>query len=209
MKKASLVIVDDHNLFRKGLKFIINEIEDVEVIAEASNGLEFLGIIKDFKPDLVLIDINMPELDGIEASRRALARYPDLKILVLSMFGEEEYYNTMIDIGVKGFLLKDSDNTELQNAIERVLSGHTYFSQELLLNLIKNKESNLPVHLSAREKEVLKLICDGLSNHEIADRLFISQRTVERHRANLLLKTESSNSISLVIYAIKNKLIEI
>ena len=190
MKKASLVIVDDHNLFRNGLKFIINEIKGVEVVAEASNGLEFLDIIKDFKPDLVLIDINMPELDGIEASRRALTHYPDLKILVLSMFGEEEYYNTMIDIGVKGFLLKDSDNTELQNAIERVLSGHTYFSQELLLNLIKNKESNIPVHLSAREKEVLKLICDGLSNHEIADRLFISQRTVERHRANLLLKTE-------------------
>lgn len=209
MKNSGIILVDDHKLFRNGLRFIIEEIEGIEVVAEASNGREFLEIIKDYKPDLVLLDINMPELDGIEAAKRAINMYSDLKILVLTMFGEEEYYNSMIEIGVKGFLLKDADNIELQNAIKRVLEGQTYFSQELLLKIIRNKDSEAPVKLSAREKEVLKLICQGNSNHEISEKLFISQRTVERHRASLLAKTDSPNSISLVIYAIKNKLVDI
>ncbi|MBN1180717.1 MAG: response regulator transcription factor [Bacteroidales bacterium] len=209
MGKSGIVLVDDHKLFRNGLRFLISEIDNVEVVAEASNGIEFMEIIKNYKPDLVLMDINMPEMDGIEASKRALQLYPDLTILVLSMFGEEDYYNTMIEIGVKGFLLKDADNTELQTAITRVLNGQTYFSQELLLNLIRKKDDKSDIQLSSREKEVLTLICKGLSNYEISEKLFISQRTVERHRANLLDKTNSSNSISLVIYAIKNKLVDI
>ena len=208
-KNAGIVIVDDHKLFRNGLRFILSEVDGIEVIAEASNGVEFMEIIKNYKPDLVLMDINMPEMDGIEASKRGLKMYPDLKILVLSMFGEEDYYNTMIELGVKGFLLKDADNNELQSAISRVLNDQTYFSQELLLNLIRKKDEKSDITLSNREKEVLTLICQGFSNYEISEKLFISQRTVERHRANLLDKTNSSNSISLVIYAIKNKLVDI
>jgi len=209
MEKIKLIIVDDHQLFRNGLKFILDEREDMSVIAEASNGKEFLNQLEFLKPDVVLMDINMPEMNGVEASKQALLKMPDLNILVLSMFGDVEYYNTMIDIGVKGFILKDIDNDQLYDAIHKINSGGNYFSQELLLQLIKNKPADDSIILTAREKEVLELICEGMSNQQISDKLFISQRTVERHRSSLLLKTDSKNSISLVVYAIKNKLVKI
>jgi len=209
MGKPSILIVDDHQLFRNGLKFILNETGKYEIIADVSNGNEFLEILSKYQPDIVLMDIKMPVMNGMEASQKALEKYPDLKILVLSMFGEEEYYNTMIDIGVKGFILKDVDNSELQQAIDRIIDGGSYFSSELLLRLIKNKPEGNAVSLTNREKEVLQLICSGFSNHQISEKLFISQRTVERHRASLLEKTESKNSISLVVFAIKNNLVEI
>ncbi|NBC81750.1 MAG: response regulator [Bacteroidetes bacterium] len=209
MDKISIIIVDDHRLFRNGLKFILNESKDLEVIADVSDGKEFLTMIDKYQPDLVLMDINMPNMNGIEASKLALEKYPDLKILVLSMFGDEEYYNTMIDIGVKGFILKDVDNQELKHAIRKVADDGSYFSSELLLRLIKNKPEENTVSLTTREKEVLQLICSGFSNHQISEKLFISQRTVERHRASLLEKTDAKNSISLVVYAIKNHLVEI
>ncbi|MBN2274540.1 MAG: response regulator transcription factor [Bacteroidales bacterium] len=209
MRKARLFLVDDHQLFRNGLKFIINERKDMEVAGEASNGKEFLELLDFVNPDVVLMDIGMPVMDGIEATRSALQRYPDLKILVLSMFGESEYYNAMIDMGVKGFVLKDSDNEELYQAILKVFAGGTHFSQELLLSIIRNKTPDNNVLLTRREKDVLNLICQGLSNQQISEKLIISQRTVERHRANLLAKTDSKNSISLVIYAIRNRLVKI
>jgi len=209
MEKYKIVIVDDHQLFRNGLKFILNEIKNVQVVGEASNGQEFLDLLEFIVPDLVLMDINMPVMNGVTASKIALEKYPQLNILVLSMYGETEYYNTMIDIGVKGFILKDIDNKELEDSIIKVISGGTYFSQELLLNLIKSKSYNENIVLTKREKEVLELICKGYSNQQISVQLFISQRTVERHRSSLLLKTDSKNSISLVVFAIKHKLISI
>ena len=209
MEKHKIIIVDDHQLFRNGLKFILNEIKNIQVVGEASNGQEFLDLLEYGIPDLVLMDINMPVMNGVTATKIALEKYPHLNILVLSMYGETEYYNTMIDIGVKGFILKDVDNKELEDSINKVISGGTYFSQELLLNLIKNKSFNENIILTKREKEVLELICKGYSNQQISDQLFISQRTVERHRSNLLLKTDSKNSISLVLYAIRHKLISI
>lgn len=208
-KNHTVIIVDDHRLFRNGLNFIISELDGFEVVAEASNGKEFLMILDNYQPDIVLMDINMPGMNGIDATRNALKKFPDLKVLVLSMFGEDDYYQTMVDIGVKGFLLKDSEKDELEMALRRILEGENFFSQELLLQLIKNKKSAPVIKLSDREKEVLELICKGQSNQEIADVLNISQRTVERHRANLLFKTESNNSISLVIFAIKNNLVKI
>jgi DNA-binding NarL/FixJ family response regulator len=207
--KITVAIVDDHQLFRSGLQFILESEPDIEVIIEASNGKQFLSFLDTLKPDVVLMDINMPEMDGMEASRRALEKYPDLHILVLSMYSDIEYYNTMIDIGVKGFILKDIENKELGNAIRKIHNGGNYFSQELLLRLIKNKPDGTQIELTKREKEVLALICQGYSNQEISDKLYISQRTVERHRSSLLFKTNSKNSISLVIYSIKNNLIKI
>jgi len=208
-KKHKIFIVDDHNLFRNGLKFIMEDMDDVEVIAEASNGQEFLELLDVVNPDLVLMDISMPVMNGVEATRIGLERKPDLNILILTMFGEDAYYNTMIELGVKGFLLKDAENQELKDGIRTILKGGTYFSQELLLNLIKHRSDNNQVTLTRREQEVLALICKGYSNSQISDELHISQRTVERHRSNLLLKTESNNSISLVVYAIKNNLVSI
>jgi DNA-binding NarL/FixJ family response regulator len=214
-KSIKLVIVDDHGLFRNGLKLLLNTTQLVQVVGEAANGIDFLELIKTNQPDIVLMDIDMPIMDGIEATRRAIALYPEMKIITLSMFGEDEYYYQMIDAGVKGFLLKNSDISELKQAIQQVFAGKTYFSEELLLNMLKNIKTVAvidkagEVNLSEREIEVLQQICKGLSNQEIAEVLHISKRTVDKHRANLLEKTNCRNTASLVMYALKNKLIEI
>ncbi|MGI5913404.1 MAG: response regulator [Bacteroidales bacterium] len=213
MEKIKIVIVDDHQLFRNGLKILLNSFREFEVIGEASNGVEFIDVIKLTFPDIVLMDINMPEVDGIEATKRGLNLNPDLKIIALSMYGEEDYYYKMVDSGAKGFLLKDSDINEVREAILTVNKGGSFFSQELLhhvIQKIKHREQEVKAaNLSKREKEILEKICEGLSNQEIADALFISKRTVDKHRANLLSKTNSKNTASLILYSIKNKLIEV
>ncbi|OFY65455.1 MAG: DNA-binding response regulator [Bacteroidetes bacterium RBG_13_42_15] len=213
MEKIRIIIADDHQLFRNGLKILLNAFPDFEVTGEASNGEEFLKILRNTKAEIALMDINMPEMDGIEATRKGLRLCPDINIIALSMYGEEEYYYKMVDAGAKGFVLKDSDISEVKEAILTVRKGGSYFSQELLYHVIqkiKHRENeNKIANLSKREKEILMKICEGLSNQEIADNLFISKRTVDKHRANLLGKTNSKNTASLILFAIKNKLIEI
>lgn len=209
MVKPGIIIAEDHRLFRSGLKFILEASNQYSVIGEASDGFELLSLLENKKPSLVIMDINMPRMNGIEATKHAMARYPDLKIIVLSMYDDMEYYNTLLDQGIKGFLLKDADNEEFFLALNKVLAGETYFSQEVLLNIIRKNTNIGSIKLSRREKEILELISQGLSNKEIADKLKISQRTVERHRTHLLEKTGSKNSIRLVIYALKHNLISI
>ncbi|HNQ68031.1 MAG TPA: response regulator transcription factor [Bacteroidales bacterium] len=209
-----VMIVDDHALFRNGLKLLLNSFPEFKVIAEAANGIEFLNSIDILPVDLVLLDIDMPEMDGIEAAQQALKKYPDLKIITLSMFGDEDYYYKMVEAGVCGFLLKDSDIDEVYSAMCSVVEGRNYFSQELLQNLlknIKNPEESLAdfLDLSAREIEIISLICQGLSNIEIGEKLFLSKRTVEKHRANILEKTDTKNTASLVMFAIKNKIVAV
>ncbi len=211
MNPKTLLIVDDHALFRNGLKLLLeNEFPGV-VISEASNGREFLDMLPGMQPDTVLMDINMPGMDGAEATRIALQDRPELPVIALSMFGDEAYYYKMIDAGVKGFVLKDSEIGEVKDAIRAVMAGENYFSRDLLVRVIKNlrltsAEENL---LSERELEILRLICQGLSNHEIAENLFISKRTVDKHRANILSKTQSRNTAHLVMNAIRHHWIEI
>jgi DNA-binding NarL/FixJ family response regulator len=207
MKKPGIIIVDDHKLFRSGLKYILEESGLYQVIAEASNGAEFLDLLNNTTPDLVILDINMPVMNGIDAAKKALGLYPGLPILILSMHSESEYYTVLLETGVRGFVLKDADNEEFFNAISKVLRGGTYFSQELLLNIIRKESQTNSVKLTRRETEVLELLSKGHSNQEISGLLNISQRTVERHRTLLLEKTGSRNSVSLIVYAIKNKLI--
>jgi DNA-binding NarL/FixJ family response regulator len=213
MEKIKIIITDDHQLFRNGLKILLNAFQEFEVTGEASNGEEFLRIVKTTPADVVLMDINMPEMDGIEATRKGLKINPAIDIIALSMYGEEEYYYKMVDAGAKGFLLKDSDISEVKEAILTVKKGGSYFSQELLYHVIqkiKHREhESKSANLSKREKEILIKICEGLSNQEIAETLFISKRTVDKHRANLLGKTNSKNTASLILFAIRNKLIEI
>jgi DNA-binding NarL/FixJ family response regulator len=208
-KKNKIIIADDHSLFRQGLKLILEDIENVEVVADVANGKELVEITGMLQPDLIIMDINMPLINGIEASRLLLHENPDLKILVISMYGEEQYYNSVIENGVKGFILKDAENTELRAAVNLILNGKTYFSQELLLKLIRNRKVNAQISLTHREQEVLNLICQGFSSMEIAVKLFLSERTVESHRANLLDKTGCRNSLSLVLYAFRNNLVTI
>ncbi len=213
MDKIRIALADDHQLFRNGLKILLGSFSEFEVVAEASNGNEILRAMETSPSDIVLMDISMPEMDGVEATGILSRQFPGTRVIALSMYGEEEYYYRMIDAGAKGFILKDSDITDVHDAIIAVFKGGNYFSQELLyhvINRIKNREQEVKSSsLSKREKEILLKICEGLSNHEIADTLFISKRTVDKHRANLLAKTGSKNTASLILYAIKNRLIEI
>jgi DNA-binding NarL/FixJ family response regulator len=214
MEKLNIIIVDDHKLFREGLKILLQNLEEVNEVWEASDGEMFLNMLKTCPPDLVLMDIEMPRINGIEATTRALEMHPDLKVLALSMYSDEEYFQKMVDAGVCGFLLKNSEFSEVRKAITSVVQGNNYFTEELLYRLVnrlktKPVQTESPVALSDRELEVLLLICKGLSNQEIADKLFISKRTVDHHRASLLTKTNTRNTASLVIYAIKHKMIEV
>ena len=214
MKKLHIIIVDDHTLFRGGLKLLLQTFDFIDRIDEAPNGKEFLHLIRKQPADIVLMDINMPAMDGIEATRQALEIFPDLKIIALSMFGEEEYYYKMIEAGVKGFLLKDSEIDQVKSAIQTVWNGDSYFSQELLYNVVKNISKGQHIdkdmdNLSDRELEILYYICKGLSNQEIADELCISKRTVDKHRAHIIAKTQTRNTAHLVMYSIKNKLVDL
>jgi len=213
MSKIKIVIADDHQLFRNGLRILLDAFDNFDIIGEAGNGEEVLKIITNSNCHIILMDIDMPVMDGIEATRRALETNPDINIIALSMYGEEEYYHRMVDAGAKGFLLKDSDINEVKDAIVTVFAGGNYFSQELLQHVIQKirarETETKHANLSKREKEILLKICEGLSNQEIADTLFISKRTVDKHRANLLSKTQSKNTASLILYAIKNKIIEV
>lgn len=217
--KTRLIVVDDHDMFRDGIKLLLSSGNQAEVVAEARNGKEFLNIVGEIKPDVVLMDIAMPEMDGIEATKIAHEKFPDLKILALTMFGDEKYYYQMIQSGIKGFVLKSSGISELLNAINQVATGGNFFSNELLIKLLanlsvknadeKNTDADSPDKLSARETEILKEIALGLSNDDIAGKFNISSSTVRTHRANLLTKTGCNNTASLIMYAIKNKYIEV
>lgn len=210
--KLKIAIVDDHEMFRSGVKLILSEKENWEIIIEAANGKDFLTQMDAIQPDIVLMDISMPELDGYETAKRALKTNPDLKVIVLSMLSDEEYYYKMIEVGVKGFVLKNSGVDELNRAITEVAKGNNYFAQDLLKKIvlsINNKKIDDKLKLNEREKEVLSLICNGFTNKEIAEKLFLSVKSIEKYRTCLLAKTNTRNSAHLVMFAILNKLIKI
>lgn len=215
-KRYKLILVDDHSIFRDALKFVLAQSEEVDVIAEASNGNELLDLLETKLPDLILMDIAMPGLNGVDATREALSRYPDLKIIALSMYGDELYYYKMLEAGAQGFVLKESGSDELLKAIKTVMSGESYFSNHILCNIIRDfSHQNIPpeesekkeIKLSKRENEVLELICAGYSNIEIAAKLGISKRTIEGHRSSLISKTGAKNSIHLVLFAMKHNIL--
>ncbi|HEX2968658.1 MAG TPA: response regulator transcription factor [Bacteroidales bacterium] len=210
-------IVDDHKIFREGLVFMISKMKGFEVVGEAANGKAFLDTIDDLDVDIVIMDIAMPGIDGIAATTKVLEKHPDMKVIALTMFSDEEYYYKMIQAGVTGYILKESGKEELAAALNAVINGENYFSQKILHNIIVNMNNvktfkkNQPeeIKLTRRENEILTLICQGLSNAEISDKLCLSLRTIEGHKSNLLSKTGVKNSISLVMYAMKNHLVEI
>ncbi len=215
-----IALVDDHSLFRKGLKVLLASHPDFNIVADVGSGEEFLSAFMQVQPDVVFMDYAMPEMNGAETTRRALELFPDLKVITLSMFGDNAYYSDMMSSGAKGFLLKDSEFNEVVEAVETVYGGGTYFSASLLESLSYSMRSTGVAgnvsddiaeadRLSEREIEVLVAICQGLSTQEIADKLFISKRTVDKHRANILEKSGCKNTASLVVYAIRNDFVEI
>lgn len=212
-----VIIADDHDMFKDAIQTML-EIDGIaEVIAMASNGKELLELLNEFQPEIILMDIDMPVMDGIEASRQISATYPHIKIMALSMFGEEKYYKEMIEAGAKGFVLKSSGKKELERAIKEIAMGESYFSNELLRKIISKigqynaKESSkaATVDFTEREKEVIQCLCLGLSTQEIAEKLYLSTKTVENYRVKLLNKTSCKNSVGLVVYAIKHGIVEI
>lgn len=209
-KEIKIALVDDHTLFRNGLRGLIDGNNGCRVVAEASDGTEFLENEEAMAADVVFMDIAMPQLSGDKATMAALERNPNLKIICLSMFGDEKYYSRMVEAGAKGFLLKDSSIEEVFAAVEAVMNNEEYICNEVMQALSgamrRNKEVEI---LSEREIDVLMGICRGLSTQEIADELFLSKRTVDTHRANILEKTGSKNTASLVVYAIKHNLVEV
>lgn len=210
-----IALVDDHTLFRSGLRSLLALREGFEIVADVGSGEEFLALVDKSEIDVVFMDISMPGIDGVETTRRALALCPTLRVITLSMYGDDHYYRLMLESGASGFVLKDSDIEEVYAAVEAVMDGDSYFSEALLGSFTRNM-SRLTLHdtvsedtLSEREVEILVEVCRGLSNQEIADKLFISKRTVDKHRANILEKTGCKNTANLVVYAIKNHLVEL
>lgn len=218
-KVIKLMIVDDHQLFRSGLISLMNSFQDIEVLGEAGNGQELLNLLEEKQPDVILMDLNMPTMDGIEATKAVKAKYPDIKIVILTMQDEDKFIIHLIDQGANGYLLKNAHPEEMVHAIRTVVEQDQYFNQmtsQVLLNSLrdgrkKNQKPNFSnqLELTRREREVLQLICEGLSNAEISEKLFISIRTVEGHRSNLLNKTDTRNSAGLVAYAIRNNLVNV
>ena len=211
MTPCRIILVDDHALFRSGLRGLLDRRDEYTVVGEAGDGAEFLAMLPTTEADLVFMDISMPVMNGAEATEQALQIKPGLRIITLSMFGDENYYARMVEAGACGFLLKDSDIGEVFEALETVAAGGTYFSPQLLASLthrMRTRTSDGDEALSSREREILVEVCRGLSNQEIADELFISKRTVDKHRANILEKTDCKNTAALVVYAIRTGIVK-
>jgi two-component system, NarL family, response regulator LiaR len=203
--KIKIAIIDDQDLFRDGLKLILSQIDNFEVIFDTSSGYEFIDFLQNNMPDIVLMDINMPQIDGIETTIKAISLIADLKIVALTLFSDLTSYTLMQNAGVKGFINKNIKKTDLQQAINQVYEGGYYFSPEIMkLLAFKSGSSIYNNKFTNREIEVLKLVCNGLTSHEISDKLFISIKTVEVHRTNIFGKAKVKNVAELIIWAIKN-----
>jgi len=212
-KAIKIIIVDDHEIFRSGLKMELGKLDYVQVVGEAANGKEFLDLFRKVDCDIVLMDIEMPVMSGTEATQIALAEKPDLKVISLTMFTDDDYVQSMIDAGVKGFLVKNINKETLHKALTTVAGGGNYYSEELFnfftrkLNSHEENDAAENIQFTAREKEILQLLAEGLSNKEIAETLYISERTVVGHKSNMLAKTGCKSAIGLLAYALRKKLI--
>jgi len=210
VKPYRIVVADDHIMLLQGIKKIIEESKDMVVVGEASDGLELLNLLKKMTPDMVILDISMPNLRGIEATSELKMIYPEVKILILTMHKRKEYLYHALAAGADGYLLKEDTDTELFSAIEAVRQGETYVSPLLskaltndLVEIARGNHNRPEEPLTTREREILKLIAEGKSNKEIADLLFISIRTVQHHRASIMKKLDLKKVADLVKYAIR------
>ncbi len=216
MVNVNILLVDDHDIVRDGIQMLLEDEVGFNITAEAENGKEAVEACKEHDIDLIIMDINMPEMNGIEATKKILEEFDELKILALTMMDEDQHIRQMIKAGASGYILKSSDKLELVDAITTILDGKHYFSDDathsVMMDLVKGtteKQNSDPGNLTEREKEVLELIVKENTNQEIADQLYISARTVDAHRRNLLQKTGAKNTAGLVTYAIKHNLVNI
>jgi len=211
MKELKVLLVDDHQIITDGLRSLVNSVEGMQVIGDASNGKEAIELLKVLDVDVVLMDIDMPVMNGLDATKAIKAKPGKTKVIILSMHCESGMVKELIGIGADGYILKNASKEELIQAIQKVAAGQQYFATDVTLSLLNNKQnpnhSNLDVELTNRELEILKLIADGFSNKEIGEKLFISHRTVDTHRTNLMKKLEVNNIAGLISFAIKKGIV--
>lgn len=215
MNTIRLVIADDHEIFRDGLALMLSKQQNIELIGQAENGKQLLSLVRELQPDVVMTDVKMPVMDGIEATRSLLAENPDLQIIALSMFDEENLIVDMLEAGAKGYLLKNADKQEILDAIHSAYEGKPYYCHHTtskLASMISKSRFNPykkrdPLIFTDREKEIIRLICQQLTAQEIADKVFLSKRTVEGHRTRILEKMNVKNTAGVVIYALRHRLV--
>jgi len=206
MSKYKIVIADDHAMVRDGVRNLIKQNKDYSVIGEATCGKEALALFDSMRPDLLILDISMPDMNGMEVSREILHNRPDANIIILSMYDDEDYVSRCLEVGVKGYVVKSESGSELDYAIRSVLQGKNYFSRHAQNVIFKKytqtvnrkKQREELIKLTKREIEIIKLIAEGFTSQQMADKLFISPRTVETHRANLMKKVGVKNAVELV-----------
>jgi DNA-binding NarL/FixJ family response regulator len=205
MCKVEILIADDHAMIRQGVRSLLSRNEQWNVVGESVNGREAIQHFHDLRPDLMILDISMPEINGMEVAKHILTGNRDAKIIILSMYNDDDYISKCLEHGVLGYVVKSETGDQLEEAVETVLRGDCYFSSEVQKSILRRysnssrkRVSENDVRLTAREIEIVKLISKGLTNQEMADRLFISARTVETHRANLMKKVGVKNAIELV-----------
>jgi len=206
MNNTKILIADDHAMIRAGIRALLGEEKEITIVGEAATGKEAIEKYKDLQPDLLILDISMPDMNGMEVTQQILKEDPQAKIIILSMYDDEEYISRCIEYGVMGYVIKSETGTELAQAVKNVLVGQTYFSDQVQkiifkrysTNLSKKKPKEMEVELTKREIEIVKLISEGLTSKQMANKLVISARTVETHRANLIKKCGVHNAIELV-----------
>lgn len=219
MEKIKIILVDDHQIVRDGIKSLLAGAKEIDIIGEASEGNELLNLLKTKKPDVLVMDISMPGMSGIELTKAVKEQFPKIEVLILSMYTQEDFVLNAVSAGAKGYLPKNTTRNELINAIVALYEGKQYFNEAIssillssYVNTVQKKtnteETETPT-LSAREIEILKLYVEGASNQEIADKLFISIRTVESHKNHMMQKLNIKSIVELVKYAIRNKIVEI
>jgi len=215
---VQIALLDDHPLFRQGMRYILQSLPFVESVVEAGTYPELLALCRQRLPDVLLLDLQMPGMDGPEVAERLLAEFPGLKIIVLSMFSADKFITQMMKLGARGYLPKDVGQQELTQALEAVLTTGNYFSERVSRALVRGVQQPTrqptttlltdDVHFTKRELDVLRLICEGRTTAEIAEDLFLSNRTVDGHRQRLLEKTGSPNVASLGVYAVRHGLLD-
>ena len=196
--KFSVIIVDDHEIFRNGLKMAIESLEYAEVVAMASDGQEFLYLLDIYKPDIIFMDIKMPIMNGIEATTLALQKNPNLNIIAISTYDDEDCVDSMLNAGIKGFLLKNARKEKIDNAMLSIIAGGSYFSNEIKRCLNSKKDDLVKINLTEREIEILKLISSGYNTKQISKTININEGTVEQHRNNMIKKNNCSNMFELI-----------
>lgn len=211
-----VLLVDDHTILRQGLKRLLEAEPGVTVAGEAKDGREAVERAKELAPDLILMDLAMPALNGLDATRRILKARPEAKILVLSMYIDDDYVNQALEAGVQGYLMKDAAATDLVKAVKAVAAGETYFTHQIPATTVERYRAAREgegwrgsVELTHREREVMKLLAEGHTVKEVADLLSLSQKTVDTHKTNLMKKLDIHNRVELVKYAIHKKIIQI